>query len=245
MSTNTSQAARGAGARRKRSKRSSYIFIGIMAILVIVAGVLWIKSAPSKKKEDSKDGFSIVNGKHTVEIVVRDYGTITLELDADAAPITVSNFLDLANEKFYDGLTFHRILPGFVIQGGDPTGTGAGQEGQRTIDGEFSANDVDNPIKHERGVISMARKSDRTASRPQDSVVAKNSATSQFFICLTDQPSLDGNYAAFGRVTEGMDIVDQIAEECAGDGDNGYVSKERQPVIESIREVIPGADLNE
>ena len=245
MSTSTNQVARGAGTQRKRSKRSSYIFIGIMAILVIIAGVLWIKSAPSKEKEGSKDGFSIVSGKHTVEIVVRDYGTITLELDADAAPITVSNFLDLANEKFYDGLTFHRILPGFVIQGGDPAGTGSGKPDQRTIDGEFEANGIDNPIKHERGVISMARKSDRTASRPQDSVVAKNSATSQFFICLADQPSLDGNYAAFGRVTEGMDIVDQIAKECAGDGDNGFVSKERQPVIESIREVIPGADLNE
>lgn len=236
MSTNTSQVARGAGNRRKRSKRSSYIFIGAMAILVIIAGVLWIKSAPSKEKKGTKDGFSIVRGKHTVEIVVRDYGTITLELDADAAPITVSNFLDLANEKFYDGLTFHRILPGFVIQGGDPTGTGSGKEGQRTIDGEFSSNDVENPIKHLRGVISMARKSDR-----QNSVVARNSATSQFFICLTDQPSLDGNYAAFGQVIEGMEIVDQIAEECAGEGDNGLVPKERQPVIESIREVVAGA----
>jgi peptidyl-prolyl cis-trans isomerase B (cyclophilin B) len=211
-----------------------------MAILVIIAGVLWLKSAPSKEKKGNKDGFTIVKGKHTVEIVVKNYGTIMVELDADAAPTTVSNFLDLANEKFYDNLTFHRILPGFVIQGGDPTGTGAGKEGQRTIPGEFPNNDVDNPLLHERGTISMARKVDRQNSRAY-----MNTATSQFFICLTDQPSLDGNYAAFGKVIEGMEIVDQIAEECAGDGDNGAVSKERQPVIERIREVIPGADLSD
>jgi len=211
-----------------------------MSILVIIAGVLWIKSAPSKKNKTSDDTYTIVSGKHMVRIVVKDYGTITLELDADAAPKTVSNFLDLAGKKFYDGLTFHRIMPGFVIQGGDPTGTGMGKNGQRTIDGEFASNDFENPIKHERGTISMARKSDR-----QNSPAARNSATSQFFICLSDQPSLDGDYAAFGKVIEGMEIVDQIAEECAGDGDNGAVSKERQPVIESIREIVPGADVDE
>ena len=241
METGTSSVALGAGNRRKRSKRGSYIFIGFMATLVIIAGVLWIKSAPSKKSKGSDGEYAIVSGKHIVEIVVRDYGTITLELDADAAPKTVSNFLDLAKSKFYDGLTFHRIMTDFVIQGGDPTGTGAGKKDQRTVEGAFPNNGIENPLKHERGTISMARKVDR-----QNSPSLMNSATSQFFICLEDQPSLDGNYAPFGKVTEGMDIVDQIAEECAGsDKDNGQVPKEKQPVIETIREIIPGSDLSD
>ena len=241
MDNGTSSVARGAGNQRKRSKRGSYIFIGIMAVLVIIAGVLWIKSAPPKKKKGTDGEYAIVSGKHTVEMVVRDYGTITLELDADAAPKTVSNFLDLVNRKFYDGVTFHRILAGFVIQGGDPTGTGAGAKDQRTVVGEFPNNGIDNPLKHERGTISMARKVDRA-----NSAAYMNTATSQFFICLNDQPSLDGNYAAFGKVTEGMDIVDQIAEECAGtDDDNGQLPKEKQPVIESIREIRPGSDLSD
>lgn len=240
MSTNSGQIARGAGNHRKRSKRSSYIFIGIMGLLVLVAFVLWVKSAPSKENKVDENKFSIVTGKHTVEIVVRDYGTITVELDADVAPVTVSNFLDLAARKFYDGLTFHRIIPGFVIQGGDPAGTRAGQKDQRTIDGEFASNGWENSIKHERGTISMARKVGK-----EDTAAYKNSATSQFFIVLEKQQSLDGNYAAFGRVIEGMDVVDTIAEECAGDGENGAVSKERQPVIESIREVTGTSGLSD
>lgn len=240
MSTNSGQIARVAGNHRKRSKRSSYIFIGIMGILVLVAFVLWIKSAPSKENKVDENKFTIVTGKHTVEMVVRDYGTITLELDADVAPVTVSNFLDLVNRKFYDGLTFHRIMPGFVIQGGDPTGTGAGAKDQRTISGEFASNGWENTIKHERGTISMARKVGR-----EDTAAYKNSATSQFFIVLEKQPSLDGDYAAFGRVIEGMDVIDQIAEECAGEGENGAVSKERQPVIQSIREVTGAPGLSD
>ena len=211
-----------------------------MAILVLVAFVLWIKSAPSKKNKVDDSKYTIVTGKHTVEMEIRDYGTVILELDADVAPETVSNFLDLVNRKFYDGLTFHRIMPGFVIQGGDPTGTGAGAKDQRTINGEFASNGWENSIKHERGTISMARKVGR-----EDTAAYKNSATSQFFIVLEKQPSLDGDYAAFGRVIEGMEIVDQIAEECAGDGENGAVPKERQPVIDSIREITAGTGLDE
>ena len=211
-----------------------------MGILVLVAFVLWIKSAPSKENKVDDSKYTIVTGKHTVEMEIRDYGTITLELDADVAPETVSNFLDLVNHKFYDGLTFHRIMPGFVIQGGDPTGTGAGEKGQRTINGEFATNGWENSIKHERGTISMARKVGR-----EDTAAYKNSATSQFFIVLEKQPSLDGNYAAFGRVIEGMEIVDQIAEECAGEGENGAVPKDRQPVIERIREVTGASGLSD
>lgn len=123
---------------------------------------------------------------------------IKLELYPEKAPVTVDNFLKLVNDGFYDGLIFHRVISGFMIQGGDPTGTGMGGS-ENKIKGEFSANGVENDIKHERGVISMAR------SRANDS------ASSQFFIMHKDAPHLDGNYAAFGRVVEGMETVDEIA----------------------------------
>lgn len=125
-------------------------------------------------------------------------GLIKIELDEQAAPITVANFKKLVKEGFYDGLTFHRIIPGFMIQGGDPNGNGTGGS-KENIKGEFAANGVNNPIKHKRGVISMARAMD------------PDSASSQFFIMHADAPHLDGQYAAFGHVTEGMDVVDEIA----------------------------------
>ena len=122
---------------------------------------------------------------------------INLELYPDIAPITVENFVKLANQGFYNGVTFHRVVPGFVIQGGDPTGTGTGGPGW-TIPGEFAANGFKNDLKHERGVLSWARTSD------------PDSAGSQFFIMVDDAPYLDGQYAAFGRLTAGLDVVDQI-----------------------------------
>jgi peptidyl-prolyl cis-trans isomerase B (cyclophilin B) len=133
-----------------------------------------------------------------VEITMQDGGKILLELDSKSAPKTVANFLKLVNEGFYDGLTFHRVIPNFMIQGGDPQGTGMGGSDE-TIPGEFSSNGVDNPISHKRGVISMARSGD------------PNSASSQFFITNADAEFLDGDYAAFGHVTEGMDEVDKIS----------------------------------
>ena len=123
---------------------------------------------------------------------------IRLEPDASAAPLTVENFLSLVKEGFYDGLIFHRVIPGFMIQGGDPLGNGMGGSEKR-IKGEFAANGHPNPLKHTRGVISMARSMD------------KNSASSQFFIMHADAPHLDGQYAAFGKVVEGMETVDEIA----------------------------------
>lgn len=161
-------------------------------------------------------------GKHEAVIEVEGYGTIKLELDADAAPITVSNFADLANRKFYDGLTFHRIMQGFMIQGGDPLGNGTGGSG-RNIKGEFESNDVKNATKHERGTISMARSSD------------PDSASSQFFICDADDDFLDGEYAAFGQVTKGMDVVDAIAKDAKPIDSNGTIKPADQPVITSIR----------
>lgn len=133
-----------------------------------------------------------------VVIEMDNGGIIKLEIDEKAAPITAANFLKLVKEGFYDGLTFHRVISGFMIQGGDPTGTGMGGS-KENIKGEFASNGFNNPIKHTRGVISMARAMD------------PDSASSQFFIMHADAPHLDGNYAAFGRVVEGMDVVDQIA----------------------------------
>ncbi len=164
------------------------------------------------------EGYS--TGKHHATIKVKDFGTIKVELDADVAPITVSNFAHLANQGFYNGLKFHRIIKDFMIQGGDPNGDGTGGSDVNII-GEFSSNGKKNDIKHERGVISMAR------SQPN------NSASSQFFIVHKDSNHLDGQYAGFGHVTEGMDVVDKIAEVPVQDK-NGTVAPADQPVIESI-----------
>lgn len=162
-----------------------------------------------------------LTGKHHAEIVIQDYGTIKVELDADQAPITVQNFIDLANSGFYDGLTFHRIIEGFMIQGGDPNGDGTGGSGH-TIRGEFTQNGVNNTLSHTRGAISMARSS------------AMNSASSQFFIVHEDSTYLDGSYAVFGYVTEGIEVVDAIATSVSAEDSNGTVAKENQPIIEKI-----------
>ncbi len=133
-----------------------------------------------------------------VEINIKDYGVIILELYEEVAPLTVKNFLKLVDEKFYDNLTFHRIIKGFMIQGGDPLGNGTGGSKDK-IKGEFAANGFNNPLHHERGVISMAR------------TYEPNSASSQFFIMHEDCYSLDGEYAAFGKVIKGIEIVDKVA----------------------------------
>ena len=163
-------------------------------------------------------------GIHHATIEVENYGTIKLELNASNTPITVSNFAQLANDGFYDGLTFHRVIEGFMIQGGDPLGNGTGGS-SRTIKGEFIDNGVVNAIQHKRGVISMARSSDM------------NSASSQFFIMHQDAEHLDGSYAAFGKVTDGMDVVDSIAENTPVIDSNGTVEAANQPKIVSIKMV--------
>ncbi|MFY9131411.1 MAG: peptidylprolyl isomerase [Saccharofermentanales bacterium] len=144
-------------------------------------------------------GFAKADGKtNFVQIVMDSGNAIVIELKPDQAPITVANFQKLVGEEFYDGLIFHRVIQGFMIQGGDPEGTGMGGS-KESIKGEFSANGVDNTLPHKRGVISMARTRD------------PNSASSQFFICDADSPHLDGSYAAFGSVVFGLDEVDRIA----------------------------------
>ena len=172
----------------------------------------------------TSDGNTQLSGKHHVAIEVNNYGTIEVELDADTAPITVTNFINLANSGFYNGLTFHRVIDGFMIQGGDPNGDGTGGSDE-TIKGEFSENGVENNISHVRGTISMARSSEN------------DSASSQFFIVQSDSTYLDGQYAGFGTVTSGMDIVDKICKDTPVTDTNGTVEKENQPVIDSIKVV--------
>ena len=152
-------------------------------------------------------------------------GDIKLTVFASKTPVTAASFLNLASRGFYDGLKFHRVIPDFMIQGGDPEGTGMGGSDTK-IKGEFKSNGVQNNISHIRGTISMALSS------------ANNSASSQFFIMQKDTPSLDGQYAAFGTVTSGMDIVDKICKDCTDTNQNGVITdKSKQPVISTIRVV--------
>ena len=197
---------------RKKSKRNK-ILAGVIAGVVVVAcavtgillGVNHASAAPD----------------YYADIEIQYYGTVTVQLDAEAAPITVENFVNLAESGFYDGLTFHRIIDGFMMQGGDPEGDGTGGS-DTTIKGEFSDNGVENNLSHTRGAISMARSSDY------------DSASSQFFIVQEDSTYLDGQYACFGYVTEGMDIVDEICTSAQPTDDKGTISADQQPVITSI-----------
>ncbi len=168
------------------------------------------------------DTSSNLSGKHHIEIDIQGMGTIAVELDADSAPITVTNFVKLIQEDFYGGLPFHRVIAGFMMQGGDPRGNGTGGS-KVNIKGEFKNNGVENNLSHARGAISMAR-----AANP-------DSASSQFFIVQTDSHYLDGQYAVFGYVTEGMEIVDAICKAAEPIDNNGLVEKSLQPVMEDIR----------
>ena len=200
---------------QKKNTRNPYIIVVIAAAMAIFA-LCW--SFFAKPAAQPADGIGI----HHAEIVVRDYGTIKVELDGNTAPISVENFINLAKEGFYDGLTFHRIIKGFMIQGGDPSKNGTGGSGQQII-GEFALNGYENNISHVRGTLSMARSK------------SYNSASSQFFIVQTDSTYLDGQYAAFGHVTEGMEIVDQICKDAQVEDANGTVLPANQPVITEIR----------
>lgn len=191
-------------------KYIKYIIV-IGLVIFFVVGLSW------PTNEDT------LSGKHDILMSIKDYGEIELELDADIAPITVTNFIKLVNEGFYDGLTFHRVIDGFMIQGGDPDGDGTGGS-EETIKGEFSNNGFTNNLSHERGVISMARSNDM------------DSASSQFFIMHEDNTNLDGNYAAFGKVTSGIEVVDKVVNAVSEYGnDNGLIPKDKQPIIEYIR----------
>lgn len=203
----------------KSIKKILVAAVAVVSTMCILAGCIKYEDPRDRNRPDG----DYLSGLHHVAIDVEDYGTIEVELDADEAPITVTNFINLAKSGFYDGLTFHRIMDGFMIQGGDPNGNGTGGSDQQII-GEFSNNGIQNNISHTRGTISMARNGQ-----------SYNSASSQFFIVHEDSLSLDGNYAGFGHVTSGMEYVDQIVEDAVVEDNNGTVLPENQPVITSIR----------
>ena len=192
----------------------------IFFVFILIICIVGITGCDSNKEEKKSKEVKYMSGKHNIRIEIEKYGTIDVELDADAAPITVTNFINLVNKKYYDGLKFHRIIKGFMMQGGD--GTPKGKE-TKSITGEFEANGVDNTISHKRGVISMAR------------AMSYDSGSDQFFIVHKDSEFLDGNYAGFGHVTSGIEVVDKICKEAKVVDDNGTVLDENQPVIKSIR----------
>ncbi len=204
------------------------LVLGVIAAVILFNPNIFTTTAGDTSSTASSSGYDgytppeIDETKtYTAEINIRDYGTIKIKLEPEAAPQTVANFVDLAGKGFYNGLTFHRIMENFMMQGGDPNGDGTGGS-ENCIYGEFRANGFANPLKHTEGAVSMARSN------------AFNSASSQFFIVHKTTESLDGEYAVFGYVTEGMDIVDRICTETENSGSNGAVAKEDQPVIESV-----------
>ena len=214
-------------------KSLSIKFVSLICAIALIAStaVLGGCSGSSSSSETSSKATeavsessadeNLLSGKINAVIDIKDYGKISLELDADTAPITVTNFVKLAKEGFYDGLTFHRIIKGFMMQGGDPLGTGTGGSDEE-IKGEFAQNGVKNDISHVRGVISMARSQ------------LFDSASSQFFIVHEDSTFLDGQYAGFGHVTDGIEIVDKICEETPVTDSNGTVAEGKKPVINTI-----------
>ena len=229
MARAAAEAARKAE-QAKADKRN--MIIGIIAVLLVAAaGLSFVLGGGSEEPVTpgevtylgaSAAGQIDAKATHNVVIEVENYGTITAVLYGEVAPITVANFVKLAGEGFYDGLTFHRIISGFMIQGGDPKGNGTGGSEEK-IKGEFTANGVNNPIPHKRGVLSMARSS------------AYDSASSQFFIMHQQATHLDGQYAAFGCVTEGMEVVDAICQNTPVTDGNGTVAKANQPRIISVK----------
>lgn len=233
---------------RKRTIRAAAVIAGIILAVGITAGIALMDGTDSEEDnlvsssigesvsnedissladessadEAMEDNIAVIESPtHYADISIRDYGTVTVALDGNTAPKTVENFVALAESGFYNGLTFHRIIDGFMMQGGDPNGDGSGGS-DATITGEFSENGVENSLSHTRGAIAMARSDDY------------DSASSQFFIVHKDSTYLDGSYAVFGYVTSGMDIVDSICSSAEPTDDNGTIPSEQQPVIESI-----------
>ena len=195
-------------------------------LIVIMALVFLTGCSGGNGSSDVADTYTPValdsEATYYADIDIADYGMITVELDQNAAPVTCANFVELAESGFYDGLTFHRIIADFMMQGGDPSGNGTGGS-ENNIVGEFSSNGYENNLSHERGVISMARAQD------------PNSASSQFFICHADSEFLDGDYAAFGKVIKGLDVVDKVCAEAEPTDGNGSIDPAAQPVINTIK----------
>ncbi|MBQ6701790.1 MAG: peptidylprolyl isomerase [Clostridia bacterium] len=191
-----------------------------LALIFSIILVIGLSACSSKSSGGSA---TLQEETYTIEIEIEKYGTITAVLDAKTAPITVSAFVSRVKDGFYNGLTFHRVYDTFMIQGGDPNGNGLNDENLPTITGEFAYNGVENNISHKRGTLSMARSQ------------SYNSASSQFFIVQEDSPHLDGQYASFGKVTSGMELVDKVCKDTPVIDDNGSVAPNNQPVIKEIR----------
>ena len=233
---------------KRLRKRITTISGGVLAAVILISGIVWLSTienpyadtnttsaATNTATSSTADTYTTTDDNvitspiielddsltYYADIEIADYGTVTVQLDPDAAPVTVANFVNLAQEGFYDGLTFHRIIDGTMMQGGDPNGDGSGDAGM-TIYGEFSANGWENTLSHTRGAISMARANDY------------NSGSCQFFIVQEDYTSWDGQYATFGYVTEGMDVVDAVCEASEPTDSNGTIPSEAQPIISSV-----------
>lgn len=206
----------------KKMKKFTILFLSLILILTVFTACGGSEdqseaSEPAEVQENTEEEAGEALPLRHVEITIKDYGTVKLELDPNEAPATVDNFIKLASDGFYEGLKFHRIMDGFMIQGGANPSVEL-----EPIVGEFSSNGYENSISHTEGVISMARTQD------------PNSATSQFFITVADDTFLDGDYAAFGRVTEGLDICKKIAKDAQPIDNNGTIPEDQQPVIESV-----------
>ncbi len=191
-------------------KRTAALLLAVLMVLAVLSGC-----------GNSKKSWT---GKHDVEIVIKDYGTVTVEIDADSAPVTASNFLNLAKKGFYNNLTVYRAIDGFAIYCGDPNKNGTGTSGE-TITGEFTSNGYNNPLTHDRGAVGMARG------------VNKNSASCQFYILQNEAHYPDGEFAIFGKVTSGMEIVDRIGSTAQVTGADGHITEANQPVISSVKVV--------
>ncbi len=202
----------------KKKKINPTPWIALAAVVLIAGALIALFATKPWAKDPSADYSEDYYADYYADIEIAGYGTVTVFLDGHAAPITVKNFVSLAESGYYNGATFHRIMKGFMMQGG--TGDGTAQK----IKGEFKENGVNNPLKHERGTISMARANDY------------DSGNSQFFICQTTEKCthLDGLYAAFGHVTEGMEIVDEICNTANPTDNNGTIPASEQPVIVSV-----------
>lgn len=229
-------------ANKKSTDKKGIIYASVVGVIIIaLIAIVLIFSETDKKSETTASTSSTLTTEEApqkqettytpapldealtyyADIDIKDYGKITVKLDQTAAPVTCANFVELANSGFYNGLTLHRIMEGFMMQGGDPLGTGMGGSENKIV-GEFTSNGYDNPISHTRGTISMARS------------MAVDSASSQFFIVHQDSTFLDGDYAGFGAVTEGIEIVDKICTDAKPTDNNGTIPAEQQPIINSI-----------
>ena len=223
-------------------KKFLCILFSVMLLMVTLAacgsqseeGTDFISTKEAKNDGEINSPYFNTNGEEHTKVLftMEDGSTFTIELLPEYAPITCKNFEKLVKEGFYDGLTFHRIVEGFMAQGGDPNGNGSG--GSEPIKGEFALNGVENMLSHKRGVVSMARRSD-----------SYDSGSSQFFICYSDNytRTLDGSYAAFGRVVDGMEVIDSFTQVELTLGSDGAISKPVTPIVIKTAQVLDSAEV--